>query len=158
MNVGGFVRFKHPADLVEWAREQGWQSAADFEAATGHKISDLIRRRRSCRAYRDALGHLHLDRLAMAKYAKYDPLAQHLMCEKLDEVILTFKEIEEIVRETLPASARTAGWWRTPKTQSSRLFRRQAWRSAGYDASWMPPSKVRFKRVRSSRSDVQVGA
>jgi hypothetical protein len=61
MNVGDFLRFKHPADLVEWALEQGWQSAADFETATGHKISDLIRRRRSCRAYRDSFGHLHVD-------------------------------------------------------------------------------------------------
>ena len=61
MTVKGFLRFKNPADLVAWAIEQGWQGAADFESGTGHKISDLIRRRRWCRAYKDSLGHLRID-------------------------------------------------------------------------------------------------
>ena len=61
MNVRGFLRFKHPADFVAWAIEQGWQSASDFETATGYKISDLIRRRRWCRAYKDSLGRLRVD-------------------------------------------------------------------------------------------------
>jgi hypothetical protein len=79
--------------------------------------------------------------------AKYDSLTQHLTREELGEVTLTFNEIEVIVGARLPAGASTYRFWRSPK-KDTRHLRYQSWRSAGFDALWVPPKKVRFKRAR----------
>ena len=59
---------------------------------------------------------------------KYDPLADYLAALTVDEVTLTFAEIEAIIGAPLPPSARLRTWW--ANTAGSAQAR--AWRSAGW--------------------------
>jgi hypothetical protein len=61
-----YVSFSTTEECGAWVTENGWQTAEQFEIATGYKISELVRRKRWVRAYRDSFGRsclqVHLPR------------------------------------------------------------------------------------------------
>jgi DNA-binding XRE family transcriptional regulator len=62
--------------------------------------------------------------------AKYGPLFQHLRQSGRDEVTLSFAEIEALLGERLPESARTSrSWW---SNRTSGAVQASAWMKAGY--------------------------
>jgi DNA-binding transcriptional regulator YiaG len=61
---------------------------------------------------------------------KYEPLHRHLRRTQQDEVTLTFAEIEGLLGDGLPETARTVrGWWSNRHTGSSQAV---SWMDAGY--------------------------
>jgi len=74
---------------------------------------------------------------------KYDPLRDFLLNEKGNELTLTFKQIEIILRSRLPPSAnQLSQWWANAK--SWRHVQTAAWDDAGW----------RVKKVNLKRSEV----
>ena len=62
--------------------------------------------------------------------SKYDPLAEFLREQRGDTCTLTFPQIELILGDQLPNSAREYDtWWATARTQG------RAWHSAGWRVS-----------------------
>ncbi len=63
--------------------------------------------------------------------SKYYPLFEHLQAYLADEVVMSFSQIEALMENRLPTSARQhRGWW------SNRMrggVQAQAWMDAGYD-------------------------
>jgi hypothetical protein len=78
--------------------------------------------------------------------AKYDPLRDYLMRQKLREFILTFDEIENIISAGLPRNAATPQWWANIRGQHGHV-QREAWRKAGFEAFFISPNRARFVRV-----------
>jgi hypothetical protein len=78
--------------------------------------------------------------------AKYDPLRDYLMRQTLTELILTFREVENIIGDRLPSTASTPQWWENVKGQHGHV-QREAWRAAGYEAFFVSPNRARFVRV-----------
>lgn len=77
---------------------------------------------------------------------KYDPLERYLRKQKSEQVELTFRDIETIIRGMLPRSAGLPGWWTAPPPGSDAHG--QAWLRAGFEAALMPGvEKVRFRRL-----------
>lgn len=63
---------------------------------------------------------------------KYTPLLDYLQRAPQDEITLTFSEIETLLRDTLPPSARTRrGWWGNRSKGSPQAA---AWMGADYHA------------------------
>lgn len=63
--------------------------------------------------------------------SKYYPLFEHLQRSGLQEVSLTFEEIETLLSQTLPASARKRkNWWSNRDSQTA--LQSSAWIGAGY--------------------------
>lgn len=61
---------------------------------------------------------------------KYEPLRRFLRRSQQDEVTLAFAEIEGLLNDALPGTARTVrGWWSNRHTGSSQAA---AWMDAGY--------------------------
>jgi DNA-binding transcriptional regulator YiaG len=61
--------------------------------------------------------------------AKYVPLYEYLAGSGQDQVTLALTEIEKLIGEDLPATARNnRGWWSNRK----RAFQSSAWMEAGY--------------------------
>jgi len=61
---------------------------------------------------------------------KYQPLLEFLRDSNLDEVTLTFAEIEALMNDTLPDSARNKrAWW---SNRSKGALQASAWMEAGY--------------------------
>jgi hypothetical protein len=78
---------------------------------------------------------------------KYDPLHDYLCAQNLRELVLTFKEIEEIIGDRLPASATRPQWWENATAPNTSHVQCKAWRAAGYNAYLVIGSdKVRFER------------
>jgi DNA-binding XRE family transcriptional regulator len=66
----------------------------------------------------------------MKQDSKYTPLFDHLRRAPQDELTLTFAEIEALLGEALPASARAQrGWWGNRSRGSPQAA---AWMGAGY--------------------------
>lgn len=66
----------------------------------------------------------------MKSSTKYWPLFNHLQQSGLDEVTLSFREIEQIMGDQLPGSARKSrAWW---SNRSSGTVQASAWMKAGY--------------------------
>jgi DNA-binding XRE family transcriptional regulator len=62
--------------------------------------------------------------------SKYQPLQVHLRQSGADELTLNFAEIERILGERLPKSARSLrGWW---SNRGEGAVQAQAWMGAGY--------------------------
>jgi len=62
--------------------------------------------------------------------SKYQPLLEFLQESNQDEVILTFAEIEKLMNDTLPDSARKKrAWW---SNRSKGALQASAWMEAGY--------------------------
>ena len=65
----------------------------------------------------------------------YDPLHDHLAMQRGSEVRLTFDEIERLIGQPLPASARKyQALWANEDPLKTRHYHCKAWRSAGYRA------------------------
>ena len=68
----------------------------------------------------------------MKRSGKYTPLFDFLQRTPQDEITLTFAEIEAVLGETLPPSARTRrGWWSNRSKGSPQAA---AWMGAAYHA------------------------
>jgi DNA-binding transcriptional regulator YiaG len=66
----------------------------------------------------------------MRRAGKYQPLFDYLRRSGQDEVALTFAEIEALLADTLPDSARgTRAWW---SNRSKGALQASAWIGAGY--------------------------
>ena len=62
---------------------------------------------------------------------KYDPLTRYLAALTVDEVTLTFPEIEAIIGAPLPASASLSSFWpRTARELVARPWVRAGWQVA----------------------------
>ena len=87
---------------------------------------------------------------------KYDPLTRYLAGLVVDEVSLTFGEIEAILGAPLPPSARTPLFWINVTDSLGRSVQAQAWRRAGWRMARVEleadPPAVTFQRVRSESS------
>ncbi len=88
--------------------------------------------------------------------SKYQPLLEFLRDSNQDEVTLSFAEIEALIKNTLPDSARTKrAWW---SNRSKGALQASAWMEAGYRAEDIdleqervtfgkPPPKTQVPRV-----------
>jgi hypothetical protein len=68
--------------------------------------------------------------------AKYTPLASYLAGQAGSRVHLSFSEIEEIIGDSLPASAsKYDEWWRaaTPHRPQESAWLKAGWRVVGID-------------------------
>lgn len=66
----------------------------------------------------------------MSQGSKYNPLYTHLRQQGREEVTLTFAQIEALIGERLPPSARAQrAWWSNRKQGAVQA---QAWMKAGY--------------------------
>jgi hypothetical protein len=101
-----------------------------------------------------------LVRLAdMPRYGprKYDPLVAYLAGLFVDEVTLTFSEIERIVDAPLPPSAYRPSFWSTsPRSLVMRPWRRAGWRVVRTELSARPPL-VTFARVAADSTTERLG-
>jgi hypothetical protein len=79
---------------------------------------------------------------------KYRYLSDYLLKSGQDTVVLTFAEIEEILKEELPPSARQhRALWANSKSHSIAL----AWMNVGYRTAEvdMEKGKIKFEKVRA---------
>jgi hypothetical protein len=75
----------------------------------------------------------------------YDPLRDYLRKQKLAEFVLTFEEIERVLKRMLPNSAAHPQWWEN--AAEVQHVQQRAWSDAGYQAFLMKGAdKVRFVR------------
>lgn len=92
----------------------------------------------------------------MKEGSKYQPLLEFLRDNNQPEVILTFAEIEALLNDTLPDSARSKRAWWSNRRQGA--WQAEAWMEAGYRVEDIdfeqqrvtfrqPPSKVQVPRV-----------
>jgi hypothetical protein len=80
--------------------------------------------------------------------SKYHPLRDYLMRQTLNEISLNFREIENILGTTLPASANRPQWWANVQDLETTHVQREAWRAAKYEAFLVAGAqRVRFKKV-----------
>jgi hypothetical protein len=79
---------------------------------------------------------------------RYDPLRDYLRGQKFSELVLTFRQVEDIIGMPLPNSAIRPQWWENVTDPNTSRSQRIAWRDAGYDAFLIRDTrKVRFKKV-----------
>ena len=79
----------------------------------------------------------------------YDPLRAYLAGQPGDTCTLTFGDVEEIIRHSLPSSARRANnyksWWANDKTHvQAASWMRAGWRTAG--SPDLQGERIRFTR------------
>jgi hypothetical protein len=80
--------------------------------------------------------------------AKYDPLRDYLLSQTLEELELSFSNIEQILKDTLPKSKFRPQFWANTKVVSISHPQRNAIRDSGYDAFLINGAdKVRFVKV-----------
>jgi len=78
--------------------------------------------------------------------SKYDPLARFLRRQRSDEVSLTFRDVERIIRGVLPKASQTQEWW----ADDGNTLQGAAWRSSGFAIEASPKiEKLRFVRIRA---------
>lgn len=78
---------------------------------------------------------------------KYDPLRDYLRKQTLDEVTLTFAEIEAIIMAQLPPSTDRSQWWSNVGNLNTTHIQRRAWGDAGFDAHLIKGSRqVAFRK------------
>lgn len=80
-----------------------------------------------------------------SRMARYDPLHAHLARCDSDEIELGFAEIQRIIGDALPASAKRPQWWANEANPTGHVQCR-AWRNAGYEAFLLPRERVLFRR------------
>jgi hypothetical protein len=82
----------------------------------------------------------------------YDALRDHLKGQKLQEFVLSFEQIEEIIDAALPRAAHRASWWETLRSPQEKMPQREACMEAGYTATRLADGKsVRFTRMKTVR-------
>ncbi len=70
-----------------------------------------------------------------ASAGKYEPLRAWLLGQTGAEIILTFNEIEDILGDELPTSARQyVAWWANEDPRLSQHVQCRAWRGGGWTA------------------------
>jgi hypothetical protein len=80
--------------------------------------------------------------------AKYDPLREHLARSGAAQVVMTFREIEQVIGSPLPRSARDyRAWWSNERTTTSHV-QKVAWQSAGYGVESVDRAHGRVTFVR----------
>ncbi|MGH2808222.1 MAG: DUF7662 domain-containing protein [Actinomycetota bacterium] len=81
---------------------------------------------------------------------KYIRLAAHLAGQPpgVDRLTLTLPEIEEIVGEPLPSTARFPSWWRNDE----RKMHSRAWLTAGWRVGEVAGEKAAVEFVRGDQS------
>jgi hypothetical protein len=84
--------------------------------------------------------------------SKYDPLGEYLRKQQVQEVRLSFADIERITQTKLPASSRYRAWW---SNNSMNSVMTKVWLEAGFETEQvdMASRKLVFKRVRSHATD-----
>lgn len=81
--------------------------------------------------------------------SRYEPLSQFLAAQSASETRLTFKEVERILRRSLPKSARKhPAWWANTRTHSHA----GAWMDAGWKTERVELGNERVAFVRASRT------
>lgn len=83
---------------------------------------------------------------------KYDPLGSYLQAKNLDQIPMTFEEVEALIDGNLPASARRhRAWW---SNNPSNSVITKAWLDAGYVTANVDlgAEKLVFRRARTSVS------
>lgn len=87
--------------------------------------------------------------------SKYDPLILHLANYSGEALALTFAEIEELLGEPLPATARShLAWWANTKADPTHTWANR-WTAAGWHArADLPHERVTFTRHDSVRASV----
>jgi hypothetical protein len=66
---------------------------------------------------------------------KYDPLYEFLKRRSSPEIKLKMSDIERMIGESLPRSAKTYNaWWANEENPKSSHVQCEAWRDAGYGA------------------------
>ena len=80
--------------------------------------------------------------------AKYDPLIEHLQNVQQTQTALGFRDIEKLIGERLPLSARQhPAWWANSSTSDSHFWA-HAWQAAGWKAKVrIADGTVEFNRV-----------
>lgn len=82
---------------------------------------------------------------------KYEPLGDFLRAQKLDEIRMTFREIERAIGTTLPANApKYAAWWSNNPSNNPMT---KVWLDAGFRTEQvdLEGRKLVFRRVGKSR-------
>ena len=85
--------------------------------------------------------------------AKYDPLRDYLRSHSADRVTLSFNQIEDIIRSTLPVSAyKRPQWWSNEDPERTRHVVAVAWGQAGWkkESVDLVAGRVSFVRVESA--------
>jgi hypothetical protein len=83
----------------------------------------------------------------MKREGKYRPLFDYLSGNRSDEITLTLSEIETLLGNALPASARTTrGWW---SNRDRGSLQAAAWMDAGYQVAEvdLAAEKVIFRKA-----------
>ena len=80
---------------------------------------------------------------------EYRPLEKYLRDRYADTVVLTFREIDDVLGASLPESAhRLLAWWTDPDANGAPSEQSLAWTQAGRTAlPNFPARTVRFERV-----------
>lgn len=79
----------------------------------------------------------------------YDALRDYLKRQTLNELMLSFEAIEEIIGASLPRAAQRASWWDSLRSPQEKMPQREACLAAGYVATRMPDGgSVKFKRLK----------
>jgi len=87
--------------------------------------------------------------------SKYDALGDYLRAQSVDEVPMTFAEVERVTRTKLPRSAfEHRPWWSNNGSNSvmTKIWLNAGFRSARVD---MPGRKLVFERMRARRGVAQ---
>ncbi len=81
--------------------------------------------------------------------SKYTPLEKHLKAESFESIPMTFSEIETLIEDKLPASARKhRAWWSNNPSNSVITY---AWLAAGYKTADVSIENERVVFVRNGR-------
>src|SRR5687767_14578824 len=62
----------------------------------------------------------------------YQPLGDFLTAQELEEVTLTFAQLEALLGEPLPPDAWTQAWWANTASEQGRV-----WAAAGWQVQWV---------------------
>jgi hypothetical protein len=79
----------------------------------------------------------------------YDALRDYLKRQKVEEFVLSFEQIEEVIDAALPRAAHRASWWETLRSPQEKMPQREACLEAGFIATRLAEGKsVRFTRIK----------
>ncbi len=90
------------------------------------------------------------------KAGKYQPLFKYLRRSKQDEITLTFAEIEMLMNDHLPNSARTQrAWWSNRKSKGS--LQATAWMEAKYHVAKVDfeQGQVTFQKIAPPKYEIK---
>lgn len=94
----------------------------------------------------------------MQRQAKYDPLQVHLESVGLEQIAMTFDEVEQVIGSNLPASARKhRAWWSNDPSKNAVAC---AWLEAGYkiESVSMERAILSFRRDATVRRPLRSGS